>query len=275
VDTCGTGGDGAQTFNVSTIAALVAAGAGVAVAKHGNRSVTSRCGSADLLERLGFNLAMDPERVRASIEQVGIGFMFAPSFHPAMKSVGPVRRDLGIRTVFNLMGPLINPAGAEAQIIGVYSLPLAPKVAHALKKLGSEEAMVIYAHEGMDEISVTGRTSITWLKDGAITTGDFSPADFGVKAHAGANLAVSSVEECAEIALEILGGRAGPSARLDTVLVNAAAAIVVSGMVPSFADAVPLARSSIDSGAAYEKLEGMIRFSGGELRSIEGHAAIR
>jgi anthranilate phosphoribosyltransferase len=166
VDTCGTGGDGARTFNVSTLAAVVAAGAGVTIAKHGNRSVTSKCGSADLLERLGFNLAMTPDRVRESIEQIGIGFMFAPSFHPAMKKVAPVRAELGIRTIFNLMGPLINPAGADSQVIGVYSRPLALKVARALENLGSTEAMVVHAAEGMDEFSIAGRTHVVWLRRG-------------------------------------------------------------------------------------------------------------
>ncbi len=272
VDTCGTGGDGVKTFNVSTLSAIVAAGAGVTVAKHGNRSVTSKCGSADVLERLGFNLAMDHEEVRASIEQVGIGFMFAPAFHPAMKNVAPVRKELGIRTIFNLLGPLMNPAGADAQVIGVYSLPLTMKVARALAKLGTKEAMVIHALEGMDEISVTGKTSVAWLKDGEIISGDLSPADFGVRTQKDGTLTVESVEEGARAALEILGGSSKPSARLDMVLVNAAAAIVVSGRASGFREAVPLARESIESGAAYKKLEGLIRFSGGELREASVYA---
>jgi len=273
VDTCGTGGDGAKTFNVSTVSAIVAAGAGVSIAKHGNRSVTSRCGSADLLESLGFNLAMDPSKVSASIEQLGIGFMFAPTFHPAMKQVIPIRRELGIRTIFNLMGPLMNPAGADAQILGVYSQPLTLKVAQALKKLGSKEAMIIHALEGMDEISVTGRTSVAWLRDGEITTHEYSPGDLGMRTYPEGTMTVSSVEESARAALGILDGSDKASGRLDMVLVNAAAAIVVSGMARDFAEALPIARDSIRSGAAYGKLEAMIRFSGGELKRLENHAA--
>jgi anthranilate phosphoribosyltransferase len=273
VDTCGTGGDQAKTFNVSTVSAIVAAGSGVSIAKHGNRSVTSRCGSADLLESLGFNLTMDPGAVQASIEQIGIGFMFAPAFHPAMKQVGPVRRELGIRTIFNLMGPLMNPAGADAQILGVYSQPLTLKVAQAMKKLGSGEAMVIHALEGMDEISVTGRTSVAWLRDGEITEREYSPGDLGVSTYHGGTMAVSSVEESGRIALAIMDGSDRASGRLEMVLVNAAAAIIVAGMARDFAEALPIARDSIESGAAYRKLEAMIRFSGGELRRLESHAA--
>lgn len=267
VDTCGTGGDAVKTLNVSTLSALVAAGAGVTVAKHGNRSVTSRCGSADVLERLGFNLAVDHGRVSLSIEEVGIGFMFAPSFHPAMKHVAPVRKELGIRTIFNLMGPLMNPAGADAQIVGVYSQPLATKVAHALGRLGTKEAMVIHALEGMDEISVTGKTSVAWLRGGEVTSGERSPEDFGVSRHPSGDISVSSPEESAEVTLAILNGTSRSATMVDMVLANAAAAIVVSGKADGFPDAIALARESIASGAALKKLEGLIRYSGGELRS--------
>jgi anthranilate phosphoribosyltransferase len=266
VDTCGTGGDNAGTFNVSTVAAVVAAGAGVTIAKHGNRSVTSKCGSADLLERLGFNLAMSPEKVKDSIEQQGIGFMFAPAFHPAMKQVAPVRAELGIRTIFNLMGPLINPAGADSQVIGVYSKPLALKVARALEKLGSTEAMVIHAAGGMDEISVAGKTYVAWLREGTITEHEYSPKDLGVPSYPAETMIVSSLDESAEAAVKILDGTEASSGRRDLVLVNAAAAIVVSGMASDFPDALSAARRSLESGAAYRKLEGLIRFSGGELR---------
>jgi anthranilate phosphoribosyltransferase len=266
VDTCGTGGDNVRTFNVSTVAAVVAAGAGVTIAKHGNRSVTSRSGSADLLERLGFNLAMSPERVKESIEKLGIGFMFAPAFHPAMKQVAPVRAELGIRTIFNLMGPLMNPAGADSQVIGVYSQPLALKVARALDKLGSTEAMVIHAAEGMDEISVAGKTYVAWLREGRITEHEYSPKDFGVLAYPAETMTVSSLEESATVALKILDGTETASGRRDLVLVNAAAAIVVSGMAGDFPSAISAARLSLESGAAYKKLEGLIRFSGGDLR---------
>ncbi|MDA4114471.1 MAG: anthranilate phosphoribosyltransferase, partial [Thaumarchaeota archaeon] len=220
-----------------------------------------------------FDLTMDPDNVRASIEQLGIGFLFAPTFHPAMKQVGPVRRELGIRTIFNLMGPLMNPAGADAQILGVYSQPLTLKVAQALKKLGSREAMVIHALEGMDEISVTGRTSVAWLRDGEITPHEYSPADFGVRTYPEGTMTVSSIEESARATLAILEGSDRASGRLDIVLVNAAAAIVVSGMASDFEEALPMARDSIESGAAYRKLEAMIRFSGGELKRLENHAA--
>jgi anthranilate phosphoribosyltransferase len=278
VDTCGTGGDAVKTFNVSTVAALVAAGAGVSVAKHGNRSMTSKCGSADLLESLGFNLSMEPARVKESIEQVGIGFMFAPAFHPAMKNVGPIRKELGIRTVFNLMGPLINPARAGAQLLGVYSESLTDKMAQALGKLGSEEAMVIHGLEGMDEISVSGKTRISWLRDGSVTTREFTPQDIGVATHSAESIRVSSVEESRRLTLEMLEGAPcrtrGEDGKLDMVLANAAAAIIVAGMASGFAEAVPLAEQSIKTGAAYKKLEGLVRFSGGELGRVEPHATI-
>ncbi|MDA4121619.1 MAG: anthranilate phosphoribosyltransferase [Thaumarchaeota archaeon] len=279
VDTCGTGGDSTKTFNVSTISALVAAGAGVSIAKHGNRSMTSKCGSADLLESLGFNLGMEPGRVKDSIEQVGIGFMFAPAFHPAMRRVGPVRKELGVRTVFNIMGPLINPAGANAQLLGVYSESLNEKMAQALNKLGCQEAMVIHGLEGMDEISVSGRTRISWLKNGEVTTRDYVPAQMGISAHPGESVAVSSVEESRRITLELLGenskGGTDKDGRLEMVLVNAAAAIIVAGKAGSFTDALPLARESVASGAAFKKLEGLVRFSGGDLVRLETHAAGR
>jgi len=267
-----------KTFNVSTVSALVAAGAGVAVAKHGNRSMTSKCGSADLLESLGFNLAMDPERVKESIEQVGIGFMFAPSFHPAMKHVAPVRKELGIRTVFNLMGPLINPAGANAQLLGVYSASLTDRMAHALGKLGSQEAMVIHGLEGMDEISVSGRTRISWLKHGGVTTDELTPRQMGLASHPAESIRVSSVEESRRLTIEMLaqpspGPRNGDEGKLHMVLANAAAAIIVAGMARDFAEAVPIAEHSIKSGAAYKKLEGLVRFSGGELRGEGAHGA--
>jgi anthranilate phosphoribosyltransferase len=265
VDTCGTGGDRVKTFNVSTLAALVAAGAGVKVAKHGNRSVTSKCGSADLLERLGFNLAMTPERVRASIEEVGIGFMFAPEFHPAMKTVAPVRKELGVRTIFNLMGPLMNPAGADAQVVGVYSVHLVLKVAQALRALGTKEALVVHAPEGMDEISVSGRTMVAWLRDGYVTAQELTPSELGVTLHPPEEMAVGSPEESVRAALSILEGKSGESGKLDMVLVNSAAAIVVSGLADGFKEALPMARHSVESGAARGKLEALVRFSGGRL----------
>src|SRR3990170_3089046 len=181
LDTCATGGDKIKTFNVSTVSAFIIAGTGIAVAKHGNRSVTSRCGSADVLEQLGFNLKMKPQQVQDSIEQAGIGFMFAPAFHPAMKYAVEPRREIGIRTVFNILGPLTNPASANAQLLGVYDPKLTTPIAYALKKLGCEEAMVVHGLDGLDEISTVGRTAIAWLKEGEVATLETAPRDFGVK----------------------------------------------------------------------------------------------
>ncbi|HJW27847.1 MAG TPA: anthranilate phosphoribosyltransferase, partial [Saprospiraceae bacterium] len=181
VDTCGTGGDKIKTFNVSTAAAFVIAGAGVPVAKHGNRSVTSKCGSADVLEKLGLNLSLQPKEVEAAIEQVGIGFMFAPSFHPAMKFAAEPRREIGIRTVFNILGPLTNPASASAQLLGVYEPKLVTPMAHALGRLGCQEAMVVHGLDGLDEISTVGKTVIAHLKEGNVVRTERKPSDFGVK----------------------------------------------------------------------------------------------
>lgn len=272
VDTCGTGGDGAGTLNVSTVSAIVAAGAGVSIAKHGNRSVTGKSGSADLLESLGFNLAVEPSRVKESIEQVGIGFMFAPTFHPAMKQVGPIRKELGIRTVFNLMGPLMNPAGADSQLLGVYSGELTSKIAQALLTLGTKEAIVVHATEGMDEISVSGNTLVSWLRDGKVTSREYAPEDFGISRVEGRPAKVSSPEESAKMALEVLNGAGEPVAS-SLVLVNAAAAIVLGGKAGTVADALPLAKESIRSGLALKKLEGLVRMSGGDMRRLERSAA--
>jgi anthranilate phosphoribosyltransferase len=273
VDTCGTGGDGAGTFNVSTVAAIVASGAGVYIAKHGNRSVTGKCGSADLLESLGFNLEVDPAHVKDSIEQIGIGFMFAPKFHPAMKQVVPIRRELGIRTIFNLMGPLMNPAGADSQLLGVYAAPLTTKVAQALRTLGTRQAMVVHALEGLDEISVTGNTLVSWLRDGQIASREYSPHEFAAGVSPDASLRVSSPEESARVTMDILAGSDRAVGRVEMVVANAAAAIVLAGIAEGFADAVPLARRSIESGAAQTKLEGLILMSGGSLERVEKYAA--
>lgn len=273
VDTCGTGGDGAGTLNISTISAIVAAGAGVTVAKHGNRSVTGKCGSADLLESLGFNLAVAPSKVQESIEQVGIGFMFAPTFHPAMKQVIPIRKELGIRTIFNLMGPLMNPAGADSQLLGVYSRHLTQKVADALFRLGTREAVVVHALEGLDEISVSGRTMVSWLRDGSVSSREYEPEDFGVRRSSGSAVKVASPDESARVTLEILGGSAEESHGVSMVLVNAAAAIMLGEKAGSFAEALPIARESLRSGAALKKLEGLVKLSGGEMRRLESDAA--
>ncbi len=271
VDTCGTGGDRSKTFNVSTVSALVVAGAGAAVAKHGNRSVTSKCGSADVLERLGFDVGAPPAMVEESIEKSGIGFMFAPTFHPAMKYVAPVRRELGVRTVFNLMGPLINPAGADAQLVGVYSPDLVAKVAGVLKMLGCEEAMVVHAREGMDEISTRGKTLAAWLREGEVKKLELSPVDFGIGESETLVSEVGGVDEAARTVLSILGGEGSPLT--DMVLVNSAAALVVAGKADDFAGGVELARESLASGAALSKLRRLVEGSGGDLSRIEVYAA--
>jgi anthranilate phosphoribosyltransferase len=269
VDTCGTGGDSTKPFNVSTLSALVAAGAGAAVAKHGNRSVTSRCGSADLMEQLGFNLAVEPRSVQESIEKNGIGFMFAPTFHPAMKAVAGVRRDVGIRTIFNVVGPLINPAGASSQLVGVYSSSMVPVIAEVLRRLGTEEAMVVHALEGMDEISVTGRTLASVLKDGRITNREYVPADFGFDGRRMGWLEVDGPQQAAELAVRILNGEEKDSTTQRMVLANASASLVVAGLAERLIDGVELARGSIHSGAAMKKLTELVASSGGDRNRVE------
>jgi anthranilate phosphoribosyltransferase len=270
LDTCGTGGDLVKTFNVSTAAAFVIAGAGVAVAKHGNRSVTSRCGSADVLERFGLNLSMEPDDVEAAIEKVGIGFMFAPAFHPAMKfAVGP-RKEIGVRTVFNLLGPLTNPACANAQLLGVYDKKLVEPVAYVLKKLGCEEAMVVHGLDGIDEVSTVGKTVIAWLRENEVAIYETVPADFGVKQTTADALRVSSPEESAETVFKILsGGCATGAPKLEIVLVNSAAGIIVGGKAEDFTQGMDLARESVQSGAAYTKLKALVHASGGDLSKLE------
>ncbi len=267
IDMCGTGGDAVKTPNVSTMASFVAAGAGAVVAKHGGRSVTSKSGSADVLEKLGFNLAMEPSRVKDSIEQIGIGFMFAPAFHPAMKQVAPVRKELGVRTVFNLMGPLINPARVEAQLLGLYTPTLVPQVAAVLGKLGLEEAMVVHGLEGVDEISVTGKTLLSHLKDGRIETREYLPREFGLRE--GPLLPPTSpadAEEGAMLALSVLSGdsKARDCGAL-MVLASSAACLVLAQRATTFSEGAELAASSIKSGRAIGKLEQMVKFSGGSL----------
>lgn len=271
VDTCGTGGDRIKTFNVSTAAAFVVAGAGVPVAKHGNRSVTSRSGSADVLEHLGLNLNVPHETVEEAIEKVGVGFMFAPMFHPAMRHAAGIRREIGIRTVFNILGPITNPAMANAQVIGVYDAGLVDKIAHVLKGLGLQEAMVVHGLDGLDEISTVGETLIAWLREGEIKTFKATPRLLGVR-EAEINCIVgTSPEESAETTFKILYGcvKAGDPKR-DLVAVNAAAGIIVGGRAENFKYALELAQESIDSGAAYKKLEELVRFyDGSRLDKLE------
>jgi anthranilate phosphoribosyltransferase len=270
VDTCGTGGDKIKTFNISTTAAFVVAGADVAVAKHGNRSVTSKCGSADVLEKLGLNLSIDPAEVERAIEEVGVGFMFAPAFHPAMKyAIGP-RREVGIRTVFNVLGPLTNPADANAQLLGVYDPRLTEPLAYSLKSLGSEEAMVVHGLDGLDEISTIGKTRISWLKEGNVTTKEMGPKDFGIKTAKIEEIKGTSPEESAEITFKILNGCLDTTdPKREIVQVNGAAAIIVSGKAEEFGYGMEVAKESIESGAAYRKLKELIKFSHGDLSKLE------
>jgi len=260
LDTCGTGGDRIKTFNISTIAALVTAGAGVAIAKHGNRSVTSRCGSADLLEALGVNINLPPREVERLIEGIGIGFMFAPLFHQAMKhAIGP-RREIGIRTVFNVLGPLTNPAGAEAQLLGVFDASLTEKLAAVLSELNVKRALVVHGMDGLDEISNIGETRVTELSHGALETYSIYPEDFGFERAKASDIAGSSVEESAALARRILQAREdGP--KRDVVELNAGAAIYIAGGAGSIEDGVEMARASIENGSAYEKLLSLSRES--------------
>jgi anthranilate phosphoribosyltransferase len=270
VDTCGTGGDKIKTFNVSTAAAFVIAGTGVAVAKHGNRAITSKSGSADVLEKLGLNLHLEPKAVEDIIEKVGIGFMFAPEFHPAMKYAAEPRREIGIRTVFNLLGPLTNPACANAQLLGVYDAKLIRPMAYALQLLGCEEAMVVHGIDGLDEVSTVGKTSIAHLKQGKVTELEAVPSDFGVKKVRIADLKVATPEESAETLFKILSGRLDLcDPKVEFVLVNSAPGIIVGSNADDFEGGMELARKSIESGAAYAKLKALIKASGGKPSKIE------
>ncbi len=252
VDTCGTGGDGIQTFNVSTAGAFVAAAAGASVAKHGGRSVSSTCGSIDVLEALGVNVNLTPEQVAASVDEIGIGFMFAPNHHSAMKHAAPVRRELGVRTMFNLLGPLTNPAGAKRQVMGVFHRDLTGLLAGALQRLGSEHVMVVNGADGMDEISFTGDTFVAELKNGEVKQYTINPAQFGLPLHQLNTIQVKNAEESKAMVLEVLSGKDGPAR--DIVLLNAGAAIYVSGIAENLAAGIEKAKQVIDSGAALEKL---------------------
>ncbi|HUK28892.1 MAG TPA: anthranilate phosphoribosyltransferase [Candidatus Acidoferrales bacterium] len=274
VDTCGTGGDRLKTFNVSTSAALVACGAGVPIAKHGNRSVTSKCGSADVLEALGVNLNTPPSVVQRSIEQIGIGFMFAPTFHPAMKNAIAPRREIGIRTVFNVLGPLTNPANANAQVLGVYDSNLVEPMAKVLQRLGTEEAIVVHGLDGLDEISTVGKTKLAWFKNGSIISKEIIPQELNLKQTKPNEISGFDVNQSAKLVVNILQGQEDKnSSRLQIVLANAAAAILVGGKSDDLASGVEIARESIDSGRAYEKLENLVEFTNGETIKLERIAA--
>ncbi len=264
VDTCGTGGDGIQTFNVSTASAFVAAAAGAKVAKHGGRSVSSTCGSADVLEALGVNVNLTPGQVAKCVHEIGIGFMFAPNHHSAMKHAAPVRRELGVRTIFNLLGPLTNPANAKRQVMGVFDKTLTGKLAQVLQKLGSEHVLVVHGADGMDEISFTGDTFVAELKEGKISEYTVNPTQFGLKIHALKNIRVESAEQSKVMILDVLNGKAGTdtqSATREIVLLNAGAAIYVAGLQASIHAGIAHAAKVIDSGAAKQKLDELIRLS--------------
>jgi anthranilate phosphoribosyltransferase len=259
VDTCGTGGGAGGTFNVSTAAALVVAGAGVRVAKHGNRSISTRCGSADVLEALGVNLNLPPARIGKAIATIGIGFLFAPAMHTAMKHAMPARREVGGRTIFNLLGPLTNPAGAAAQLVGVPDVLLVEKLGHALAELGAKRAFVVHGLDGLDELSLSGETEIAEVRDRAVNRYRVAPEDFGVARAALAELAGGDPATNAQIIRNVMNGGRGP--QRDFVCINASAALVAAGRAANFKDGARIAGESIDSGEAKGKLDALIAFS--------------
>jgi len=259
LDTCGTGGDGTGTFNISTVAAFVVAGAGAKVAKHGNRSISSRCGSADVMEGLGVRIELAPEQIGQAIREVGIGFLFAPVLHPAMKHAQPARVELKVRTVFNILGPLTNPAGATAQLVGAPNAEAAALMAEALAALGLRRGFVVHGSDGLDEITTTGTTLVFEIADGQVRRTAVEPEHFGVEAASGADLKGGDLQMNCEIARAVLGGAGGP--QRDIVLVNASAALVAAGHAADFPDGVAMAARSIDSGAAVRKVEELARFT--------------
>jgi anthranilate phosphoribosyltransferase len=259
VDTAGTGGDGARTFNISTAAALVAAAAGAGVAKHGNRAVSSASGSADVLEALGFELELPVPRIERSIDELGFGFLFAPTHHPAMRHAAPVRRELATRTVFNVLGPLTNPAGARAQVVGVYAPELVETIATVLVRLGARRAFVVHGAGGVDELSPAGPNHVCEVMDGRVVSREIDPLELGVPRCSAADLAGGTPEENAATVREILAGAPGP--KRDAVLLNAAGAIAACGHADDLAEGFRLAAAAVDSGAAAERLDALIAFS--------------
>jgi anthranilate phosphoribosyltransferase len=259
VDTCGTGGDTSGTFNISTATAFVVAGAGVRVAKHGNRSISSKCGSADVMEALGVNINLPPERLVACLKEVGIAFLFAPMMHSAMKHVQTARRELKLRTVFNLLGPLTNPARASAQVVGVYAIELVDKLAEALSMLGVRRALVVHGLDGLDEITITGPSRIAEVRDGEVRTYEVTPEEFHMPRARLEDISGGDAARNAAIIREILGGKSSP--RRDVVLLNAAAALVAAGKANHLSDGVNLAVKALDSGRALSTLEALVKFS--------------
>ena len=259
VDTCGTGGDASGTFNISTATALTVAGAGVRVAKHGNRSISSKCGSADVVESLGVNINLPPDQITACLDEVGIAFLFAPVMHSAMKHVQPARRELKLRTIFNLLGPLTNPARASAQVVGVYDASLVEKLANALKMLGVKRALVVHGDDGLDEITTSGPTKVGEVRNEWVRVYEITPEQFGMKRAPMSELTGGDVLANANIIRAILDGKKSP--KRDVVVMNAAAALVAAGRADDIHVAVPMAEKSIDSGAAKAKLEKLVAFS--------------
>jgi anthranilate phosphoribosyltransferase len=259
VDTSGTGGDACGTFNISTATAFVTAGAGVRVAKHGNRSISSKCGSADVMEALGVNIQLSPERAAACLRDVGICFLFAPDLHLSMKQVQRVRRELRLRTMFNLLGPLTNPARASGQIVGVYALEMVEKLAEALSMLGLHRALVVHGLDGLDEITISGPTRVAEARDGSVRTYEVDPEEFGMRRADLEEISGGDAADNAAIVREVLSGK--KSARRDVVVLNAAAALVAAGCVDHIADGIRPAERSIDSGAAAGKLELLVKFT--------------
>lgn len=259
IDTCGTGGDGAQTFNISTASAIVAAAAGAKVAKHGGRSVSSKCGSADILEKLGVNVNLTAEQVATSVESIGVGFMFAPNHHSAMKHAAPVRKELGVRTLFNLLGPLTNPAGAKNQVMGVFDRDLTGKLARVLQQLGSRHVLVVHGADGMDEISISTTTFVAELKNGAVREFSVSPEQFGLKPAPLNAIQVADADEARSMLLSVMDNQ--PGAARDIVLLNAGAAIYVAGLAESLDSGVKKAGEMVASGAAKNKLQQLVATS--------------
>jgi anthranilate phosphoribosyltransferase len=259
IDTCGTGGDRAGTFNISTAAALVAAGAGIPVAKHGNRAASSRCGSADVLEALGVDITLGADGVRRCIAAAGIGFCFAPSFHPAMRHAGPARKELGVRTVFNVLGPLANPGRVRRQALGVGAPALAPLMIRVLQDLGHERALVFYGEDGLDELTTTGPSRVFELKDGSVTEYELDPKDIGLGRSQPEDLRGGTPAENATLLRQVLEGEAGP--RRDVVVLNAAAATLAAGKAQGWPQAMAVARESLDSGRAKQALSRLIEAS--------------
>jgi len=259
VDTCGTGGDGAHTFNISTASAFVAAAAGVKVAKHGGRSVSSTCGSADVLEALGVNVNLTPEQVAQAVHEIGVGFMFAPNHHSAMKHAAPVRRELGVRTLFNLLGPMTNPAGAQNQVMGVFHRDLVPKLARVLQQLGSRHVLVVHAADGLDEISLGGDTYVAELREGDVSEYTLNPQQFGLDNCSSEKLAVHNIDEARAMLLSVFDNCDGPAK--DIVALNAGAAIYVGGAAATLQEGIAKAQAAIESGGAKAKFEALASFT--------------